>query len=262
MRILFLGDIIGRPGRRAVATLLPDLLAEHRVDFVIANGENAAAGLGLTEKTAVELLNLGIDVLTSGNHIWQHKEARDFLPRRRQVLRPANYPPTAPGYGWGVYRARNGEELAVINLQGRVFMDPMDCPFRSGDAVLAELPPVAAIVVDFHAEATSEKVALARYLDGRVTAVLGTHTHVQTADETILAGGTAFVSDVGMTGPSDSVIGGIPEVMLQRFLTGIRVKFEVPRGGACILSAVVIESAPHSHTARSIQRILIPLDSE
>lgn len=262
MRILFLGDIIGRPGRRTVAALLPDLLAEHRIDFTIANGENAAAGLGLTEKIAHELLDLGIDVLTSGNHIWQQKEARDFLPRLPQVLRPANYPPAAPGAGWGVYRARNGEELAVVNLQGRVFMDPMDCPFRGGDAVLAALPPVAAIVVDFHAEATSEKAALARYLDGRVTAVLGTHTHVQTADETILPGGTAFLSDVGMTGPSDSVIGGIPEVMLQRFLTGIRAKFEVPRGGACILSAVVIESLPHSHTARSIQRILIPLDSE
>ncbi len=262
MRILFLGDIIGRPGRRAIAALLPDLLEEHRIDFTIANAENAAAGLGLTEKIAYELLDLGIDVLTSGNHIWHQKEARDFLPRLPQVLRPANHPPAVPGYGWGVYRAHNGEDLAVINLQGRVFMDPMDCPFHGADAVLATLPTVAAILVDFHAEATSEKAALARYLDGRVTAVVGTHTHVQTADETILPRGTAFLSDVGMTGPSDSVIGGIPEVMLQRFLTGIRAKFEVPRQGACILSAVVIESVSHSHTARSIQRILIPLDSE
>ena len=262
MRILFLGDLIGRPGRRTVAALLPDLLDEYRADFVIANGENAAAGLGLTERIAHELLDLGIDVLTSGNHIWQQKEALTFLPHLPQVLRPANYPPTAPGYGWGVYQAHNGEDLAVLNLQGRVFMDPMDCPFRGADAILAELRTVAATVVDFHAEATSEKAALAHYLDGRVTAVIGTHTHVQTADETILPGGTAFLSDVGMTGPSDSIIGGIPEIMLQRFLTGIRAKFEVPKRGPCILSAVMIESAPNKGTACSIQRILAPLTSE
>jgi metallophosphoesterase (TIGR00282 family) len=262
MRILFLGDLIGSPGRRTTAALLPDLIAQYRADFVIANGENAAAGLGLTEKVAQELLDLGIDVLTSGNHIWQHKEALGFLPRMPRVLRPANYPPAAPGAGWGVFRARNGEDVAVLNLQGRVFMDPMDCPFRVADSLLAELPPVAATVVDFHAEATSEKAALAHYLDGRVTAVLGTHTHVQTADETILAGGTAFQSDVGMTGPADSIIGGIPEVMLQRFLTGIRAKFEVPKRGPCILSAVMVESAPNQVTARSIQRILVPLASE
>jgi metallophosphoesterase (TIGR00282 family) len=262
MRILFLGDLIGRPGRRTVAALLPDLVDEHRIDFVIANGENAASGLGLTEKIANELLDLGIDVLTSGNHIWQQKEALAFLPRLPQVLRPANYPPAAPGMGWGVYRAHNGEDIAVLNLQGRVFMDPMDCPFRGADAILAELPTVAAIVVDFHAEATSEKAALARYLDGRVTAVIGTHTHVQTADETLLAGGTAFLSDVGMTGPSDSIIGGIPEMMLQRFLTGIRAKFEVPKGGPCILAGVVVESGAQSGMARSIQRILEPLSSD
>ena len=262
MRILFLGDIIGRPGRRTVERLLPELVEEHRVDFVIANGENAASGLGLTEKIAEELLDLGIDVITSGNHIWQQKEALAFLPRMPMVLRPANYPPAAPGAGWGVYRAHNGEDIAVINLQGRVFMDPMDDPFRAADAILGELPRVAAIVVDFHAEATSEKGALGRYLDGRVTAVIGTHTHVQTADEGLLPQGTAFISDAGMTGPSESVIGGIPEVMLQRFLTGIRAKFEVPRGGPCILAGVVVESAPQSGAARSIQRLLEPLVAE
>jgi metallophosphoesterase (TIGR00282 family) len=262
LRILFLGDIIGRPGRRTVAALLPDLQEEHRIDFTVANAENAAAGLGLTEKIAHELLDLGIDVLTSGNHIWKQKEALTFLPRLPQVLRPANYPPAAPGCGWGVFSAHNGEDLAVINLQGRVFMEPMDCPFRGADALLAELPTVSAILVDFHAEATSEKAALGRYLDGRVTAVVGTHTHVQTADQTILPGGTAFISDVGMTGPSDSVIGIVPETSLQRFLTGIPAKFEVPKRGPCILSAVVIESAAQKYTARSIQRILEPLDSE
>jgi metallophosphoesterase (TIGR00282 family) len=262
MRILLIGDIIGRPGRRTVERLLPDLVEEHRVDFVIANGENAAAGLGLTEKIAEELLGLGIDVLTSGNHIWQQKEALAFLPRMPQVLRPANYPPAAPGAGWGVYRAHNGQDIAVINLQGRVFMDPLDDPFRRADAILRELPTVAAIVVDFHAEATSEKGALGRYLDGRVTAVIGTHTHVQTADECLLPQGTAFLSDAGMTGPSESVIGGIPEVMLQRFLTGIRAKFEVPPGGPCILAGVVVESGPQSGAAQSIQRILEPLAAQ
>ena len=163
MRILFIGDIVGRPGRRCVATLLPDLLDEYRIDFTIANGENAASGLGLTEKLAHELLDMGIDVLTSGNHIWQQKEALTFLPNVPQVLRPANYPPAAPGCGCGVFGARNGEDIAVINLQGRVFMDPMDCPFRGADALLADLPSVAATIVDFHAEATSEKGALARY---------------------------------------------------------------------------------------------------
>ena len=262
MRILFLGDIVGRPGRRCAATLLPDLLDEYRADFVIANAENAAAGLGLTEKIARELLDMGIDVLTSGNHIWHQKEALDFLTRLPEVLRPANYPPAAPGHGWGVYRAHNGQDVAVVNLQGRVFMDPMDCPFRGADAILAELPTVAATVVDFHAEATSEKAALGRYLDGRVTAVIGTHTHVQTADETILAGGTAFLSDVGMTGPSDSVIGVITEISVRRFVTGIPAKFEVPKRGPCILSAVMIESGPNEGSARAIQRILEPLSSE
>ncbi len=262
MRILFLGDIVGRPGRRCVAALLPDLLEEYRVDFAIANAENAAAGLGLTEKIARELLDMGLDVLTSGNHIWHQKEALQFLPRLPEVLRPANYPPAAPGYGWGVYRAHNGEDVAVVNLQGRIFMDPMDCPFRGADAILSELPTVAATVVDFHAEATSEKAALARYLDGRVTAVIGTHTHVQTADETILAGGTAFLSDVGMTGPSDSVIGVIPETSVARFVTGIPAKFEVPKRGPCILSAVMIESGPNGGTAHAIQRIIKRLSSE
>lgn len=261
MRILLIGDIVGRPGRRAVAALLPGLLAEHRIDFAIANAENAAAGLGLTEKTARELLDLGLDCLTSGNHIWAQKEAKDFLPRMPRVLRPANYPPGAPGSGWGVFTAPAGQ-IAVLNLEGRIFMDPLDCPFRGADVLLAALPPVSTIIVDFHAEATSEKMAFARYLDGRVCAVVGTHTHVQTADETILPGGTAFLSDVGMTGPVDSVIGIEPEVSVGRFLSGLPARFKVPRRGPCILSAVVIESDPNTGLARGIYRIQETLASD
>jgi hypothetical protein len=262
VNILLIGDIVGRPGRRAVEGLLQDLQDRHRVDFTIVNAENAAAGLGLTEKIAHQLLDAGVDCITSGNHIWAQKEAQDFLPRIPRLLRPANYPPGAPGAGWGVYKSHTGQDVAVLNLLGRVFMDPLDCPFRGADAILAELPRVAAIVVDFHAEATSEKIAFGRYLDGRVTAVIGTHTHVQTADETVFPGGTAFLCDVGMTGPTNSVIGVLPEVSVQRFVSGLPARFQVPSRGPCVLSAVVIESDDKTGLARSINRLQEHLNSE
>ncbi|NLO73038.1 MAG: TIGR00282 family metallophosphoesterase [candidate division WS1 bacterium] len=257
MRILFIGDIVGRPGRETVASLLPDLRAEHDPDFVIANGENAAAGLGLTEKTAGFLFDYGIDCLTSGNHIWAQKEALDYLSREPRVLRPANYPPGTPGAGFGVYSTGSGQRLAVINLMGRVFMDPMDDPFRTADQVLKELGEVDAILVDFHAEATSEKAALGRYLDGRVTAVIGTHTHVPTADETVFPGGTAFITDAGMVGPEESIIGVEIPISLHRFLTGIPMRFQVPNRGPCIFSAVMIESTRPQGLAESIRRLYL-----
>lgn len=255
MNLMLIGDIMGRPGREAVSALLPELIAEHNVDFTIANGENAAAGLGITEKTAHALFEAGIDCLTSGNHIWAQKEALGLLEREPRLLRPANYPPGAPGHGLGVYTSHRGDRVAVLNLLGRVFMDPMDSPFEVADRALETLGDVDAIIVDFHAEATSEKVALGRYLDGRVTAVIGTHTHVMTADETVLPQGTAYLTDAGMTGPVESVIGIAVDISLHRFLTGMPARFEVPKRGPCILSAVVIESECKSHLARSISRI-------
>lgn len=260
MKILLLGDIVGRVGRRAVADRLSELTRTHQIDFTIANGENAAAGLGLTEKTGQFLFDCGIDCLTSGNHIWAQREVREYLPREPRVLRPANYPEGAPGHGCHVFSYGSGDQIAVINLLGRVFMDAVDCPFRKADHLLASLPPVAATIVDFHAEATSEKQALGRYLDGRVTAVIGTHTHVQTADEIVLPGGTAYLTDAGMTGPADSVIGIKPEIAVQRFLTALPTRFEVSRRGACILSGVVIECNRQTGLAKSIYRLqeLVP----
>jgi len=254
MKILLLGDIIGRVGRRAVADLLPELIEAHQIDFTIANGENAAAGLGLTKKTGQFLFDCGIDCLTSGNHIWAQREILEYLPQEPRLLRPANYPEGAPGHGGQVFTC--GEhQIAVINLLGRVFMEAVDCPFQKADRLLESLPLVAATVVDFHAEATSEKQAMGRYLDGRVTAVIGTHTHVQTADETVLPGGTAYLTDAGMTGPADSVIGIKPEIALRRFLTALPARFEVPRRGPCILSGVVIECNEQTGLAKSIYRL-------
>jgi metallophosphoesterase (TIGR00282 family) len=262
VNILLIGDIIGRPGREAVAALLPELIAEHDIDFTIANGENAAAGLGITEKTAGFLFECGIDCLTSGNHIWAQKEALGFLDREPRLLRPANYPPGVPGQGLGVYTTHRGDRVAVVNLLGRVFMEPMDSPFACADAVLAAQTEPVVTIVDFHAEATSEKQALGRYLDGRVTAVIGTHNHVTTADERILPGGTAYLTDVGMTGPLESVIGVEIEVSLHRFLTGIPARFQVPSRGPCIFSAVMIECDLQNRLARTIQRLHIQFPPE
>jgi metallophosphoesterase (TIGR00282 family) len=250
MLILAIGDIIGKPGRWAVRELLPRLRQEYGVDLVIANGENAAGGIGLTPDTAQELLAAGVDVLTSGNHIWAQKEIIPYLDGEMPILRPLNYPPGVPGRG---YIVRNG--ALAVNLIGRTFMSNLDCPFRGMDQLLAELrpkPPV--IIVDFHAEATSEKVAMGRYLDGRVSAVLGTHTHVGTIDAQVLPQGTAYVTDIGMTGPMDSIIGDDAEMVLQRFLTALPHRLSVGTGKV-MLNAILVKVDDKSGRAVSIERL-------
>jgi hypothetical protein len=228
MNILFLGDIVGSPGRRAVEEVLDRLVDRHFIDLVVGNGENASGGIGITPPVADQLLNMGIDLLTSGNHIWKHRDILPYLEETDRLLRPANYPPGTPGRGYTVLETAIGEKAAVINLEGRVFMNPLECPFRTVDQVLSQVPPeVKVILVDMHAEATSEKLAMGWYLDGRVSAVVGTHTHVQTADERVLPQGTAYITDVGMTGPLNSVIGMKTEVILERFLTQRPQSFKV-----------------------------------
>jgi metallophosphoesterase (TIGR00282 family) len=228
MNVLFIGDIVGSPGRRAVEELLNRLVDHHFIDLVVANAENASGGIGITPPVADQLLNLGIDLLTSGNHIWKHKDILPYLEETDCLLRPANYPPDTPGRGFAILETAVGEKVAVINLEGRVFMNPLECPFRTADQILSELSPeVKVILVDMHAEATSEKLAMGWYLDGRVSVVVGTHTHVQTADERVLPHGTGYITDVGMTGPINSVIGMKTEVILERFLTQRPQSFKV-----------------------------------
>jgi 2',3'-cyclic-nucleotide 2'-phosphodiesterase len=262
VRTLFIGDIFGRPGRTIVREKLKELVREHRIDLVLANGENAAAGFGITPALAEDLFDLGIEVITTGNHIWDKREIVDYFlsadgnphsPARR-VLRPANYANDLPG--WGVYEGeKSGVGYAVINLQGRIFMASNDDPFRKSDELLKQLT-AKVIFVDMHAEATSEKIALSWYLDGRVTAVIGTHTHVPTADERVLPGGTAYITDVGMTGPYESVIGVKKELIIGRFLNNMPVRFE-PATGDTRLCAVVVESDDTTGKARSIQRTMV-----
>ena len=250
MLILAVGDIIGRPGRRAVNELLPGMREQYGLDLVIANAENVASGLGLTSATARELLDAGVDVLTSGNHIWAQKEIIPYLDGEMPILRPLNYPPGVPGRGYIINR-----QVMVVNLIGRTFMGNFDCPFRAMDHLLAEVkhnPPV--IIVDFHAEATSEKVAMGRYLDGQVSAVLGTHTHVGTIDAQVLPQGTAYVTDIGMTGPIDSIIGDDAEAVLQRFLTIIPHRLSVGKGKT-LFNAVLVSVDEKSGKAISIERI-------
>lgn len=231
MNILFLGDIVGRPGRNAVAAQIRALRSGLGLDAVIANGENASGGIGINAKAARELLCLPVDALTSGNHIWKHKDIFAFFNETNRLLRPANYPQGAPGAGVGLYSTTQGEPYAVINLLGRTYMEAVDCPFQTADTLLAGLPgEVRVRLVDFHAEATSEKKAMGWFLDGRVSAVLGTHTHVQTNDARILPKGTAVITDVGMCGPVDSVIGMAPVPVVDRFLSCMPVRFEVARG--------------------------------
>ncbi|MCL6622346.1 MAG: TIGR00282 family metallophosphoesterase [Syntrophobacterales bacterium] len=254
MRILFVGDIVGSPGRRAVAELVPRLVDRFLVDLVVANGENAAGGIGITPQVAEELLNQGVDVLTSGNHIWKHKEIVPYLEEGDRLLRPANYPPGTPGRGVTVVETAAGHRAAILNLEGRVFMSPLECPFRTADRLLAELPPdLRTILVDFHAEATSEKLALGWYLDGRVSAVIGTHTHVQTADERILPGGTGYITDAGMTGPLNGVIGMKKEIILERFLTQRPQPFKVA-SAQLQLQGVLLE-LDETGRCRQIQRL-------
>jgi metallophosphoesterase (TIGR00282 family) len=259
MRILFIGDIVGRPGRQLIKTGLQALVSRHDVDFVIANGENSAAGFGITREIGDELLELGVDVLTSGNHIWDKKEALDFIGTEPRLLRPANYPAGAPGNGSYLARARNGQPGGVINVMGRVFMLNIDDPFA---VVLREIEAMRQrtriIFVDFHAEATSEKIAMGWFLDGRVTAVVGTHTHVQTADERVLPGGTAYITDVGMTGPHDGVIGVEKAPVIQKFLSGMPTRFEAASGDP-ILHGVIVTADDASGKATGITRLSLTL---
>lgn len=262
MRILFIGDIFGRPGRTIVKERLPELVKEHAADLVIANGENAAAGFGITPPLAEELFEMGIDVLTTGNHIWDKREIVDYFqiadgnphsPARR-LLRPANYPPGMPGSG--MYEGqKNKVPYAVINLQGRIFMTSNDDPFRVADQLLKEIK-AKVVLVDIHAEATSEKISMGWYLDGRVTLVVGTHTHVPTADERVLPGGTAYITDVGMTGPYDSVIGVKKELVVAKFLNNMPTRFEAASGDVR-LCAVVVDCDETSGRSRSIQRVMV-----
>jgi metallophosphoesterase (TIGR00282 family) len=259
LKVAMFGDVMGRSGRRAALRHIARLRAEGSVDFVVLNGENAAGGIGITPEVAEELLDGGVDVVTTGNHVWNKREMAGYLEQEARVVRPHNYPPDVPGRGWYIAHAA-GYRLAVLNLQGRVFMQPIDCPFRSADRALAEIGDKAdAVVVDFHAEATSEKQALAMYLDGRVAAVVGTHTHVATADERVLPGGTARLTDLGMCGPVVSVIGMDADTALPKFITALPTKFEVAQGPVGV-SGAIIEISHSTGRSRSISRIMEEYD--
>ena len=261
MKILFIGDIVGKPGRLAIRELLPLIVEDYRIELVIANCENAAAGFGVTRDVVEELYQSRIDVLTSGNHIWDKKEVLEFVEDYETLLRPANYPEGTPGFGSVVVPCASGIHVGVINLVGRVFMRPLDCPFRSAEKEIERLrKKTRIIIVDMHAEATSEKQALGWFLDGRVSAVLGTHTHVQTADEKILPNGTAYITDLGMTGPFDSIIGTRKDAVLERFLIQMPNKFDVAKGDIR-LQGVVLEVDTASGKALSIERLSVKLET-
>jgi hypothetical protein len=254
IRILMTGDTVARSGRRALEERLHDLRSQREIDFVVANVENAAGGFSITSRIAEDLLAAGVDVMTSGNHIFDKKEVLDYIDKQPRLLRPANYAPGVPGKGRWVGKAR-GVPVAVINLQGRVFMSQCDDPFRCADAQLAALEPsVKIILVDMHAEATSEKIAMGRYLDGRASVVAGTHTHVQTADEQILPEGTAYITDLGMVGPHDGVIGMQTEIVLQRFLRGLSMKFE-PCDGGIKLNGLIVDVDEETGRATRVERL-------
>ncbi|MDD4894233.1 MAG: TIGR00282 family metallophosphoesterase [Candidatus Omnitrophica bacterium] len=255
MKILFIGDIVASPGREAIKGLLPELQKEYGLDFIVANAENAAGGSGITPAVARELFESGVNVLTSGDHIWKKREIFEVIDKDERILRPLNFPPGAPGRGACLFKARNGSNIGVVNLQGRVFMEALECPFRAGRQAVEELSKDAKIIiVDIHAEATSEKVAMGWYLDGKASAVLGTHTHVQTADDKILPGGCAYITDVGMTGPQDSVIGRRVEDVLERFITAVPIRFEIAKDNIQLQGAV-LDIDDNTGKAKSILRI-------
>ena len=255
MRIVFFGDVVGSPGRRALQIVLRQLRREMEIDFVVANGENAAGGKGIDPASAEELQDSGVDVITTGNHVWQIRTILPYIEENHRVLRPLNFAPGTPGVGWVVRRARNGVDVAVVNLIGRVFMGPSDCPFRTIEHHLPAIQQRSQVVlVDMHAEATSEKVAMGRFLDGRVMAVFGSHTHVQTADEAILRGGTAVLTDAGMCGPEDSILGVRPDRVLERFLRQLPVRFDVA-GGAVVVQGAIVEGSEETGTATAIRRV-------
>jgi hypothetical protein len=254
MNILFIGDIFASAGRRIVAEKLHYIVSTESIDLAIANAENSAGGFGITPLIAEELLSAGLDVLTSGNHVWDKRELYDYLDRQPRLIRPANYVDELPGRGFTVVKARNGAQCAVINLQGRTHMPPTECPFRKADQILGSLDAAIKVMfVDFHAEITSEKMAMGWHLNGRVSAVVGTHTHIPTADTRILPGGTAYQTDVGMTGPYNSVIGVDKDIILRRFLTAIPVRMEAARGGV-ELHAVVVTVDEETGKATAFKR--------
>jgi metallophosphoesterase (TIGR00282 family) len=260
VNVLFVADIFGSPGRRAVRDLVPDLVSSMGIDFLIANVENAAAGFGVTKDILEELKTTGIECMTSGNHIWDRKEALPLLDAEPLLLRPHNYPDGVPGTGVKIFPTRAGGKVGVLNLMGRVYMRELECPFRVADREVARLRQETPVVlVDFHAEATAEKIALAHYLDGRVSAVLGTHTHVQTADERIFPRGTGFLCDAGMTGPHDSVIGVQKEQAIRKFLTQLPTRFE-PASGGVLLQGVHLDIDEATGLCRHIERVSVSLD--
>lgn len=255
MRTLIIGDVVGSPGRKILCESLKKLKDRYEAEFTVVNVENAAAGAGLTPSIGEEILAAGVDVMTSGNHIYDKKDVFAYIESEKRLLRPANYAPDAPGRGLWLGASASGTPIAVINLQGRVFMPATECPFRTVDKILSEIQSRASvIIVDHHAEATSEKITLGRYLDGRVSVVVGTHTHVQTADEEVFPGGTAYISDLGMTGPHDGVIGVDYEIVLTRFLRGLPARFETATGDAR-LNGVVVEIDDRTGKALKIERI-------
>lgn len=258
MRILFIGDIFGKPGRRVVEDHLQDIVASRNIDLVIANAENAAGGFGVTPRIAQELFQHGIEVMTTGNHVWDKREVYEYLNTEQRILRPANFP-DAPGRGVYCGETRKGAPYAVLHFLGRIFMVPIDDPFREADKALRQLPPDCRVrIIDFHAEATSEKQAFGWYLDGRATAVIGTHTHVPTADERVLPGGTGFITDVGMTGPYESVIGVQRQIAVEKFLKQLPARYE-PAEGDVRLCAVIIDADEQTGSARSIERYALAL---
>lgn len=257
MRLLFLGDIVGRPGRRAVARVLQRMVPAEGIHFVVANCENASGGKGIDPQSAEELFDAGVDVLTSGNHVWQNREIVSYIAENGRLLRPLNFPRGVPGGGWTVRRGRRSPvAVGVVNLIGRVFMAPVDCPFAAATSALEEMRRETSIIlVDMHGEATSEKVAMGRFLDGKASAVIGSHTHVQTADDAVLAGGTAYLTDAGMCGPEDSILGVRPEQVLRRFLTQMPTRFEVATGPVIVQGALldIDEATGRATTIRRVQ---------
>jgi metallophosphoesterase (TIGR00282 family) len=261
MRLLFLGDVVGRPGRRAVARFVPRVVATEGIGFVVANCENASGGKGIDPDSADELIDCGVDVLTSGNHVWQHPGIVPYMRENRRLLRPENFPPGVPGAGWTVRTSpRATSPVGVLNLIGRVFMGPADCPFHAATRAVEALRSEARVIlVDMHGEATSEKVGMARFLDGKVSAVVGSHTHVQTADETVLPGGTACITDAGMCGPVDSILGVRTDLVLRRFLTQMPVRFEVAPGPV-VVQGVIVDVDEETGRASAVRRIREQVD--
>jgi len=255
MNIMMIGDICGRPGRYAAAQCIPLLKQEYHVDLIIANGENSAGGVGITSSVLEELLKMNIDMITTGNHVWDKKEILNFIDQDHPLIRPANYPPGTPGKGYHILQIKN-RKIGIINLAGRTFMPPMDCPFRVADQILSEIKDICdIIIIDFHAEATSEKLALAWYLDGKVSCIAGTHTHIQTADERILPQGTAYISDLGMVGSWNSILGMDKEPVIKKFLTGLPAKFNVATDHDAIFCAIILQIDMDSNKVNHIIRI-------